>query len=78
MEGSADRAVLGKTLKGQLNDDLVEEHIYASERKGEMIYRLVDPQTMQETYIEPSRCARVSCSALSQHAGSLLCKHLLG
>ena len=23
----------------------VEEHIYASERKGEMIYRVVDPQT---------------------------------
>ena len=27
----------------------VEEHIYASERKGEMIYRLVDPQTKSET-----------------------------
>ena len=27
----------------------VEEHIYASERKGEMIYRLVDPQTKRET-----------------------------
>ena len=27
----------------------VEEHIYASERKGEMIYRVVDPQTKCET-----------------------------
>merc|ERR1719346_284397 len=27
----------------------VEEHIYASERKGEVIYRLVDPQTKEET-----------------------------
>merc|ERR1712165_440129 len=27
----------------------VEEHIYASERKGEVIYRLVDPQTKSET-----------------------------
>merc|ERR1719491_2372926 len=27
----------------------VEEHIYASERKGEVIYRLVDPQTKRET-----------------------------
>jgi len=27
----------------------VEEHIYASERKGEIIYRLVDPQTRSET-----------------------------
>merc|ERR1739846_217982 len=27
----------------------VEEHIYASERKGEIIYRLVDPVTKRET-----------------------------
>merc|ERR1719210_1719803 len=27
----------------------VEEHIYASERKGEVVYRLVDPQTKKET-----------------------------
>ena len=27
----------------------MEEHIYASERKGEMIYRVVDPQTKCET-----------------------------
>merc|ERR1712079_499964 len=27
----------------------VEEHIYASERKGEIIYRLVDPATKRET-----------------------------
>ena len=27
----------------------VEEHIYASECKGEMIYRVVDPQTKCET-----------------------------
>merc|ERR1719410_2269837 len=27
----------------------VEEHIYASERKGEVVYRVVDPQTKQET-----------------------------
>ena len=27
----------------------MEEHIYASERNGEMIYRLVDPQTKRET-----------------------------
>ena len=27
----------------------VEEHIDASVRKGEMIYRLVDPQTKRET-----------------------------
>merc|ERR1711884_137304 len=27
----------------------VEEHIYASERKGEVIYRLVDPETKKET-----------------------------
>merc|ERR1712242_309800 len=27
----------------------VEEHIYASERKGEVIYRLVDPETKRET-----------------------------
>ena len=27
----------------------VEEHIYASERKGEIIYRVVDPATKRET-----------------------------
>merc|ERR1719336_1963697 len=27
----------------------VEEHIYASERKGEVVYRVVDPDTKQET-----------------------------
>ena len=27
----------------------VEEHIYANERKGELIYRSVDPQTKVET-----------------------------
>merc|ERR1719476_627042 len=46
----ADRpGYLAQTMTINATGKQVEEHIYASERKGEVIYRLVDPATKSET-----------------------------
>merc|ERR1712117_45886 len=46
----ADRpGYLARSMTINSTDKRVEEHIYASERKGEIIYRLVDPATKRET-----------------------------
>merc|ERR1712241_1198551 len=46
----ADRSgYLARTMTINATGKRVEEHIYASERKGEIIYRLVDPVTRAET-----------------------------
>merc|ERR1712242_276358 len=46
----ADRpGYLARSMKINATDACVQEHIYANERTGEMIYRVVDPETKRET-----------------------------
>merc|ERR1719433_1098339 len=39
---------LARSMTVNVNGKKVSEHVYVNERRGEMIYRLVDPATRQE------------------------------
>lgn len=46
------RGFLSRSMKVKANGKTVHEHIYCSERKGEMVYRVVDDKTKRESQDE--------------------------
>merc|ERR1719476_7160 len=46
------RGFLWRTMTVKANNKTVVEHIYCNERKGEMVYRVVDPRTRKESQDE--------------------------